>query len=193
LHLRLPEVSASCTAFDKSIEALAVSIRPHTSTSAYVRIRQHTSAYVRQEHRGPCCQHTSAYVYDSIRQLTSAYVSIRQHKFDKSIEALAVSTRQHTSTSAYVRIRQHTSAYVRQEHRGPCCQHTSAYIFVSIRPHTSAYVRIRSTRASRPLLQTQRLLRQYLYFCTSKASKLSVPTSAAASAGSGRALRMAAA
>jgi hypothetical protein len=37
-------------------------------------------------------------------------------------------------------------------------QHTSAY--VSIRQHTSAYVSIRQ-------------LRQYLYFCTSKASKLS--------------------
>jgi hypothetical protein len=47
-------------------------------------------------------------------------------------------------------------------------QHTSAY--VSIRQHTSAYVSIR--QASR-CLHPQRLRSQNMYFCTSKASKLS--------------------
>jgi hypothetical protein len=44
-------------------------------TSAYVSIRQHTSAY--RMHIYASRMHTSAYV--SIRQHTSAYVSIRQH------------------------------------------------------------------------------------------------------------------
>ncbi len=46
-------------------------------TSAYVSIRQHTSAYGRVTERRLHCHHTSAYV--SIRQHTSAYASIRQH------------------------------------------------------------------------------------------------------------------
>ncbi len=83
--------------------------------SAYVSIRQHTSAYVSM----------SAYV--SIRQHTSAYVSIHPH------------------TSAYVSIRQHTSAYsrcTRQKSHCACdCSclplHTSAC--VSIRLPSSAY------------------------------------------------------
>jgi hypothetical protein len=83
--------------------------------------------------------------------LQPAYVSIRQH------------------TSAYVSMRQHTSAYVSIR------QHTSAY--VSIRQHTSACVSIRQhtsdARDCEPEpLQLVGLLRQYLYFCTSKASKL---------------------
>jgi hypothetical protein len=65
--------------------------------SAYVSIRQHTSAYV------------------SIRQHTSAYASIRQFR-ERQLAAReaaapamrALSIRQHTS--AYVSIRQHTSA-----------------------------------------------------------------------------------
>jgi hypothetical protein len=66
---------------------------PHSPahTSAYVSIRQHTSAYVRERSRqlahsaaAPTCayvsirQHTTAYV--SIRQHTPAYASIRQRK-----------------------------------------------------------------------------------------------------------------
>ncbi len=49
-------------------------------TSAYVSIRQHTSAYVSIAPAwgaAPAAEHTSAYV--SIRQHTSAYVSICQH------------------------------------------------------------------------------------------------------------------
>ncbi len=60
-------------------------------------------------------------------------------------------------TSAYVSIRQHTSAYVSIR------QHTSAY--VSIRHIYGILVRVRDSY--------ELLLRQYLYFCTSKASKLS--------------------
>jgi len=65
---------------------------------AYVRIRQHTSAYVSR--RRECSFHSGLRVdvFTSVLH-TSAYVSMRPH------------------TSAYVRIRQHTSAYVsiRQE------------------------------------------------------------------------------
>jgi hypothetical protein len=77
--------------------------------------------------------------------------------------------------SAYISIRQHTSAY------GSIRQHTAAY--GSIREHTSAHVSKQSVPAasiseeassvppSAPmLLSCQRLLRQYLYCCTSKAS-----------------------
>jgi hypothetical protein len=50
---------------------------PHLHTSAYVSIRQHTSAYVGDTPNPPPHLHTSAYI--SIRQHTPAYVSIRQH------------------------------------------------------------------------------------------------------------------
>jgi hypothetical protein len=67
--------------------------------------------------------------------------------------------------SAYVSVRQRTSAYVRIR------PHTSAY--VSIRRHTSAYVSIRQHTPYRYLVPVLRWRqRQYLYFCTSKASKL---------------------
>ncbi len=97
-------------------------------------------------------EHTSAYV--SIRQNTSAYVSIRQHTSvllagwscccDAADAEVYCQRRIMRHTSAYVSIRQHTSAYV------------------SIRQHTSAV----KDDGSLPLSQ-------YLYFCTSKASKLS--------------------
>jgi hypothetical protein len=106
--------------------------------------------------------HTSAYV--SIRRHTSAYVSIRQH------------------TSAYVSIRQHTSAFVGvpfayTEKEG----HTSAY--VSIRQHTSVFVDVPFAYTEEEGLgdgilglnccdRGSRCSRQYLYLCTSKASKL---------------------
>jgi hypothetical protein len=91
-----------------------VSIRQHTSadgcrTSAPPQVSafgQHTSAYVSR------CQHTSADV--SIRQHTSAYVSrCQQTSADVSIRqqtSADVSRRQHTS--ADVSIRQHTSAHL---------------------------------------------------------------------------------
>jgi hypothetical protein len=65
--------------------------------SAYVRIRQRTSANLSMRH------HTSSYV--STRQHASEYVSIRRHT------SAHVSTRQHTSAHVSS-IRQHTSAYV---------------------------------------------------------------------------------
>ncbi len=114
--------------------------------------------------------HMSAYV--SICQHTSAYVRIRQHACKppgrtkgNSAERKQAGIRQHTS--AYVSIRQHTSAYV------------------GIRRHTSSYAQAVSVRTSRPAGRTKgksaqqrkqagrRQQRQYLYFCTSKASKLS--------------------
>jgi hypothetical protein len=96
-----------------------VRIRPHTSACVSMRIRQHASAYVsihlegaeEDERHQP--KHTSAYV--SIHPHTSAYVIIRKHTpwgcgggWAPPAQAY-VSIRQHTS--AYVSIRQHTSAY----------------------------------------------------------------------------------
>jgi hypothetical protein len=94
-----------------------LSARLHTSAcvsirSAYVSIRQHTSAYAKwlRSIRSPA--------YVSIRQHTSAYVSIRQHtSADASIcevapvypLAFAVAMSQHTS--AYVSIRQRMSTF----------------------------------------------------------------------------------
>jgi hypothetical protein len=86
-----------------------------------------------------------------MRQRTSACVSIHQH------------------ASAYISMRQHTSACVSIH------QHASAYI--SMRQHTSAYVSIRQQAELGVLWLRPRvpgmlhLLRQYLYFCTSKTSK----------------------
>ncbi len=56
---------------DQRLVGRAVVFTEVQHTSAYVSIRQHTSASCRSFHLG------SAYV--SIRQHTSAYVSIRQH------------------------------------------------------------------------------------------------------------------
>jgi hypothetical protein len=107
-------------------------------------------------------QSRSKYRLCPTSSMSTAYVSIRQH-------------RQHAS--AYVSIRQHTSACVSIR------QHASAY--VSIRQHTSAYVSTRQYLFFFGLLilpvvtpvqvavYIVRLLRQYLYCCTSKASKLS--------------------
>ncbi len=54
-----------------------------THTSAYVSIRQHSSAYVSTHTisltKSSDNTHTSAYV--NIRQHTSAYASIRQHTY----------------------------------------------------------------------------------------------------------------
>jgi hypothetical protein len=69
--------------------------------SAYVSIRQHTSAYVSKGHvvaRGYVVRRVLR-----IRQHTSAYVSIRQ---------AYVSISGRVSLVTYVSIRQHTSAYV---------------------------------------------------------------------------------
>ncbi len=108
--------------------------------------------------------HTSAYV--RIRQHTSAYVSIRPHRI---CQRYACCLRPHTS--AYVSIRQHTSAY---DPIGFAGDMHAAY--VRIRQHTSAYVSIRqhTTPSDLPAIcMLQRLLRQFLYCCASKASKLS--------------------
>ena len=129
---------------------------------AYVRIHQHTSAYVsirgtRASRRRTNLRHSIGQRWHSIRQHTSAYVSIRfntQYEPPASIlsdqnailigkeRRVSVRIRQHSS--AYVSIRQHTSAYasIRRGSRNLWgrlegeCAHTSAY--VSIRQHTPA-------------------------------------------------------
>jgi hypothetical protein len=154
-------------------------IQPIPPLLAYVRIRQHTSAYVSiRQHTSRWSVEQADFQYTTdptdtsapgIRQRTSAYVSVRPH------------------TSAYVSIRPHTSACVSIR------PHTSAY--VSIRQNTSAHVSIRQhtcavilSKLSAPLTAppvtpppvpltaslslAPRLSCQYLYFCTSKASKV---------------------
>ncbi len=81
---------------------------------------------------------------------------------DKALATPATSIRQHTS--AYVSIRQHTSAYVSIR------QHTSAMTDTALAtPGTGAVGLSIGTFA--PVKQVN--WRQYWYFCTSKASKLS--------------------
>jgi hypothetical protein len=120
---------------------------------AYVSIRQHTSAYVSIR------QHTSAFV--SIRQHSSAYVSIRQH------------------TSAYVSIRTFQPDTILSLPRSPNPRHprtTPSSDPTSISPRcgspscTSSSAVTRELRGLR-LEKLVRLLRQYVHFCTGKASK----------------------
>jgi pantothenate kinase len=110
--------------------------------TAYVSIRQHTSAYVSIVEAPTCSPET----YDSsLLLLLPAYVSIRQH------------------TSAYVSIRQHTSAYVRTPPYSHSCLNMSAY--VSIRQHTSAYVSITTHAATtRATALAVSLVQKYLLY-----------------------------
>jgi hypothetical protein len=97
-------------------------------TSAYVSIRQHTSAYVHG------CLDAGARTPRGL----PAYVSIQQH-------TSRMPGRRSTQAAWSSCIRQHTSAYVTDarmpDARRVVFLHTSAY--VSIRQHTSAYVSIR--------------------------------------------------
>jgi isocitrate/isopropylmalate dehydrogenase len=108
-----------------------VSIREHTSAYVSIRLLLECGDLLLHVTHHLARQHTSAYV--SIRQQTSAYASIRQHR-DLLLHVthhlaqcahvrccLVRLLRQHASayvsiirqhTSAYVSIRQHTSAYV---------------------------------------------------------------------------------
>jgi hypothetical protein len=115
-----------------------------THLSAYVSIRQHTSAYV------------------SIRQHTSAYVSIRP----LPRELLP----QLTDLFAHLLSLRHEGVNLRvtgAKARAHLRQHKSAYF--SIRQHEGDNLRVTDAKARAPLRQQG----QYLYFCTSKASKLS--------------------
>ena len=109
----------------------------NTHTSAYVSIRQHTSAYVRL--------YGGTWVADagpSVRALWQ-----RQREVVEVLQAPppALLRRQHAAvrhTCAHIRRRQHTSAYaafLRRQHAA--VRHTCARI--RIRQHTSAYVGIR--------------------------------------------------
>jgi hypothetical protein len=181
----------------RKISPAYVSIRQHTS--AYVSIRQHTSAYVSMHtsanaaYVSVCCIRQHTYLISSLTSvrrkanISSAFVSICQHlsAFVSICQHLSafVSICQHLS--AFVSIRQHTSARSTPAERqhlvvpfhamdllADCRQHTPAY--VSIRQHTSAL-----SFHAMDLLADWRLLRcQYLYFCTSTASKVSNLTSA---------------
>ncbi len=91
-----------------------------TYLSAYVSIRQHTSAYVsiRRQTRGRGEQGSqgATYLHVSIRQQTAEYVSIRQHTSAyvsrRGGERGAQGSEGATYLRTYVSIRQHTSAYV---------------------------------------------------------------------------------
>jgi hypothetical protein len=125
-------------------------------TSVYVSIRRHTCVYFRRASSYSLIllsirQHTSAHV--SIRQLTSAYTHTYLHSLQTSKLILA-HIAQHTS--AYVSIRQHTHIHTCIRFR-----RASSYSLISLsspNPQISG--------AAEPTCQ-------YLYFCTSKASKLS--------------------
>jgi hypothetical protein len=80
VHSKLPSVI-----FGEIKPKIRCSIRQYTS--AYISIRQHTSASayvgnIRRDQTQNSLQHTSAYV--SIRQHTSAYVSIRRQNSERS-------------------------------------------------------------------------------------------------------------
>jgi hypothetical protein len=134
---------------------------------------KHTSR-IRQGH----VKHTS-----SIRQQSSirqAYVSIRPHACAASLDesaALLLDSSSANTCATYVSIHQH---YVRiRQHTSALRQHTSAYVSI-----TSAYVcstwaadgRSLASYASScaTILPRLHLLRQYLYSCTSKASKIGI-------------------
>jgi hypothetical protein len=91
------------------------SMRHALHTSAYVSIRQHTSAYVRDASTRHAL-HTSAYV--SIRQrrvymARPAYASIRQHTSATDTRSVRDASMRHAlHTLACVSMRQHTSACV---------------------------------------------------------------------------------
>ena len=134
-------------------------MRQHTSVSAYVSIRQHTSACVSSV---SIRWHTSAYV--SIRQHTPAYLASIWRSEMRGGRGIAGPTPRAAcaswNTSAYVSIRQHTSAYayvsigrLHAPHALPGIrQHKWAYVSIRIRQHrltpraacaawnTSAYV-----------------------------------------------------
>jgi hypothetical protein len=115
----------------------AAAERPPASrhTSAYVSIRQHTSAYsgpAAAAERPPASQHTSA------------YVSIRQHTSASSGPAAAAEcpqARKKDCEEQRRHSRQRISEGKRIQDERYGLRHTSAY--VSIRQHTSAYVSIR--------------------------------------------------
>jgi hypothetical protein len=108
-----PPPAAGCTcAFASRPNEGTRSSCPYTS--AYVSIRQHTSAYV------------------CIRLHASAYVSIRQHTSAYDICQFP------SHTSAYVSIRQHTSAYVIcfSPNEGTRLSCTYSFVIDLLRPRT---------------------------------------------------------
>jgi hypothetical protein len=150
------------------------SYRPASPTSsAYVRIRQHTSAYVSiRQHTSACVnmhQHASGYV--SMHQHASAYVVPASQRpaspTPAPVSSISTKKRMRKGTrrwrpldspssgdgrGCYV-IRQHASAYVsmRQHTSGRGCEvlvwrcgvSQHTSAYVSIRQHTSGYVSIR--------------------------------------------------
>ncbi len=67
------KLSTSCPA-SSSTTSTRLTVSPLDAASAYVSIRQHTSAYAYA-----VALDAASAAYGSIRQHTSAYVSIRQH------------------------------------------------------------------------------------------------------------------
>jgi hypothetical protein len=109
-------------------------------TSAYVSIRQHTSAFLQRgvdDDENGVRERRQGQPQDS-QTLQPRPRNLREHE----LSATDTSTRR---LPAYVSIRQHTSAYVSIRQSSPPlthlpadCQHTSAY--VSIRQHTSRHL-----------------------------------------------------
>ena len=118
------------------------------------------NSYVGESNAAPTCQHAFssarlAYMpaYVSIRQHTSAYVSIRDTYGGESHAGCALQSSRRRQT-------------------GPLHTRSSSGIctFVLVKQVNCEELRVNKT-AKRPPAYTQLLRRQYLYFCTSKASK----------------------
>jgi len=119
------------------------------------------NSYVGESNAAPTCQHAfssarRAYMpaYVSIRQHTSAYVSIRDTYGGESHAGCALQSSRRRQT-------------------GPLHTRSSSGIctFVLVKQVNCEELRVNKT-AKRPPAYTHLLRRQYLYFCTSKASKL---------------------
>ncbi len=111
---------------DMALFFVVALLRQHTYTSAYVSIRQHTSAYIYKP------AHASEVMWwHSFPANMSLYFADKAALTASNFSGETSETTHLYTTSAYVSIRQHTSAYV------------------SIRQHTSAYDR--RTRSIRML------------------------------------------
>ncbi len=138
--------------------------------SAYVSIRQHTSAYgsIRQYTKQPqvphpqrkqCRQHISA--YGSIRQHTAAYVSIRSNLRNLILSAVSAVSGARAPVRNRKGYARHEFARFHFERRGRFTLRCRCYSRCSsIRQHTSAYVSIRQHTSAKSTLRSR------CYCCT---------------------------
>jgi hypothetical protein len=109
-----------------------------------------------------------------------AYVSIRQHASAYAYAYVSMRRAQEDARGIAPRIRQHTSACVERRKMRVESLYTQTSAYVSIRQHTQTSA---CGEQCRRAPEDARALRQYLYFCTSKASNLSIRRAVPSSAG----------